>query len=112
MAWFLKLVKTDEDPNVWGGSKYLRRITVDKRHFDSWLRNATKPRAGPPRKATGYAVADRKLFPAIAELLESGEALSVRDAVLKLFDDNKIKGASRESAAKRVASRYLREVGR
>jgi hypothetical protein len=112
MEWFLKIVKTDQDPNAWGGSQQLRLITVDKRQFDAWLRRATKAPTGPRRGASGYASADRKHFPAIRKLIKKGEARSVYGAALMLAEQGTIKGASPKSAAQRVTSLYKREEHR
>jgi hypothetical protein len=109
-AWitgFLAAVDRDNDPHSFGAAKYLREIIVAERKFDAWILKALKAPRGPRRGMSGYASADRKHFPAIAKLLKNGDARGAHGAALMLAKQGKIKGASPESAAKRVASRYL-----
>jgi hypothetical protein len=95
------------DPQV--GARFLKRIMVRESDFQSWRRTAAAGRRGPRQGTTGYAKEDRKLFPRIKKLIATGSATSARAAALQLFDEGKVNGNSRDSAAKRVAGRYLKE---
>jgi hypothetical protein len=89
---------------------FFKRIFVPNSDFEKWRRSEQSARMrGPQRGGTGYQEADRKLFPLTKKLISRGEVTSAHAAGLRFFDQGKIKGASRASAAKRFSGRYLKE---
>jgi hypothetical protein len=105
---FRQSVERYNDPS--GCAHLLKLITVSVPHFHTWLRSAYKLRRGPARGTTGYQEADRKLFPEISRLIDSG-ARSPHGAALKLVDEGKVagEGADRESKARRLSRLYRKE---
>jgi len=100
-----------DDPNP-GVVRILKLIFVRASDFKKWLRGGKRSaKRGPVRGVTGLQASDRKLFPEIAKRIKTRKARSARDAALQLFDERKVSGNSRESAAKRVSGRYLKEYG-
>jgi hypothetical protein len=92
---------------------YFKRIIVPNSDFEKWRRSELRARTrGPEEGTTGYRALDRKVFPSIFKRIKTGRARAAHGAALQLFDEGKIKGTSRESAAKRVSTRYLREYMR
>ena len=104
---FRAMVDRGNDPN--GVAHILRRIMVPDSEFQRWLRAAAAERRGPRRGTTGYQWSDREQFPHIEKLMQSGAARSPYGAALQLYDQGKIKGNSRISAAKRVSALYRKE---
>src|SRR5262249_20421246 len=93
------------DPRPFAG--FFKHIIVRKSDFERWLRAEKKTRKrGPEQGTTGYRALDRKVFPSISKLIQTGRARAPHGAALQLFDEGKIKGNGRESAAKRVSTRY------
>jgi hypothetical protein len=94
------------DPRVC--ARILKHIIVSISDFNKLL--AGKGRRGPVPGQTGlFQKSDLKVLPNIRSRIKNRRARSVYEAALHLYDEGKIKGNSRESAAKRVATRYLRE---
>jgi len=108
LSYFRASVDRLKDPNSNAG--LLKDIIVRVSSFEKWLRKEKKRgRRGPVRGTTGSQDSDRKVFPLIKKLIDDKGARSARDAALQLFDKKRIKGNSRDSAAKRVSARYLKE---
>ncbi|MDE2284433.1 MAG: hypothetical protein KGK33_07450 [Hyphomicrobiales bacterium] len=107
LGGFRASVDRGNDPNR--VAHILRRIMVPDSEFQRWLRTAAAERRGPRRGTTGYQSSDRKQFAHIEKLMQSGAARSAYGAALQLFDQGKIKGNSRISAAKRVSALFRRE---
>ncbi len=110
-GWFSDLLRAVVarrfDPN--SVAHIFRKIIVRCSDFESLLRKGNVGGRGPKPGETGLQKADRKLFPEIKRRIKSGRARSARDAASQLYDEGKIKGNSRDSAAKRVLTRYLAE---
>jgi len=105
---FRQSVERFNDPRVC--ARILKHIIVSISDFNKLLKTTGKSRRGPVPGQTGrFQKSDRKVFPDIRSRIKSGRAGSPHDAALQLYDEGKIKGNSCESAAKRVATRYLRE---
>jgi hypothetical protein len=101
-------VERHNDPN--GFAHILKLITATVANFNQWLRTAYRIPRGPTRGGTGFSDADRKLFPEISNLIDTGEVRSAYGAALILAD--KMAGkATRESKAKRVSALYRKEQG-
>ena len=85
-----------------------RKIMVRHSDFESWLRKTKQGRRGPKPNSTGYQCRDRKLFPQIERLINSGRAQSPHGAALRIV--SKIAGSgTAESKAKRVSALYRKE---
>jgi hypothetical protein len=103
-------VERHNDPN--GFAHILKLITATVANFNQWLRAAYRIPRGPTRGETGISDADRKLFPEISSLIDTGEVRSAYGAALILADKGKIAGkATRGSKAKRVSALYRKEQG-
>ena len=110
LVGFQASVDRNNDPNDGGRWRILKLIIVRKADFVRLLRNTGK-RRGPRCGTTGFRDADRKLFPEITRMTKGGgKARSAYGAALHLADEGKIAGTgSRETKAKRVSARYLKE---
>jgi hypothetical protein len=109
MMQFQNAVDRDNDPNRFGAPTILRLIKINIKQFDRWLTRTTNPVRGPAGSKSGWASADRKMFPEIKKLMSLGKASSAYNAALKLaYEDKLAGGGSEQSKAKRVAGRYLR----
>lgn len=85
-----------------------RNITVRHSDFESLLRKGNVGSRGPKPGETGFQRTDRKLFPKIKHLIESGKAQSPYGAALTLAVEIAGRG-TQESRAKRVSALYRKE---
>lgn len=76
--------------------------------FRRWSRLPNNKVTNKERPATGYAAADRELFPKIEELLQKGQARGAYGAAMLIADRIAGRGAP-ENRAKRLADRFNEE---
>jgi hypothetical protein len=108
LVGFERAIRRGSDPSAF--QHILKLIFVRASDFKKWLRGGKRSvKRGPVQGVTGLQASDRKLFSEMGKRIKTGKARSARDAALQLFDEEKVSGNSRESAAKRVSSRYLKE---
>ena len=89
---------------------WFKTITVDIQQFGKWLRSVNSLPPGPKRDETGYAEADKQLFPKMRRLIKEKSLRSPYAAALKLAEEGKVAGSGTfESRAKRLASRFRKE---
>ena len=95
----------------------LVKLAADRREVPKYLRHLCggsinkalkKRQRGPVRGTTGFRAQDRKIFPAIAELIKSGKARSAHSAALTLADEIPGRG-SPQNKAKRVSALYRKQ---
>jgi hypothetical protein len=97
------------DPN--SVAHIFRKIVVRCSDFESLLRKGNIGGRGPKPGETGFQKADRKLFPEIKALIESGQARGAYGAALKIA--SMLPGSantSPESKAKRISALYRKET--
>jgi hypothetical protein len=104
---FLRAIQRGSDPSSF--RHILNQIVVQKVDFEKWGHKKSHGRRGPMRGSTGFQASDRKLFPLISSLIESGAARSPNSAALKI-DAKKIAGpGTPENKARRLAALYRKE---
>jgi hypothetical protein len=109
LVGYLRSLERFNDPTN-GCAHILKCIIVRVSDFRKWLRGVGGGRRGPQQGTTGYRDYDRKLFPRIKRLIDSGAARSAYGAALQLVREMKIEGGGTdESRAKRLSQRYRKE---
>jgi hypothetical protein len=86
------------DPNSF--AHILKLITVTVADFNQWIRTSKRMPRGPRHGTTGFRDADRKLFPEISKLIDTGQQRSPYGAALVLADQKKIAGTATRARAK------------
>jgi hypothetical protein len=104
---WLKAAQPDADPRPVVG--IFKSIIVRNSDFEKWLRGRSKLPRGPIRGTTGYQEADRKLFPEISSLIETGDAQSAYGAALRIADKIAGRNTKPESKAIRLSALYRKE---
>jgi len=90
---------------------FFKRIKVRNSDFEKWRRSEQRARRpGPARDTTGYQASDRKLFPEISRMIESGDARSAYGAALRIADKIAGRNSKPESRAIRLSALYRKEL--